>query len=80
MNCKFNDVQSGIATDQRELSEAKCRLAEVEGEVEVEVKVEIEVEVEVKVEVEIEVEVEVKVKVKTCRLNCIGGTINLVLF
>jgi transcriptional regulator with XRE-family HTH domain len=29
LNCKFNDVQSGIATDRRELSEAKCRLAGV---------------------------------------------------
>jgi len=28
MNYKFNYVQSGIATDRRELSEAKCRLAE----------------------------------------------------
>jgi hypothetical protein len=27
LNCKFNNVPSGIATDRRELSEAKCRLA-----------------------------------------------------
>jgi hypothetical protein len=29
LNCKFNDVPSGITTDQRELSEAKCRLAAI---------------------------------------------------
>lgn len=27
LNCKFNNVPSGIATDRREISEAKCRLA-----------------------------------------------------
>ncbi|PKP47290.1 MAG: hypothetical protein CVT94_11885 [Bacteroidetes bacterium HGW-Bacteroidetes-11] len=28
LNCKFNYVQSGIATDRRELSEAKFRLTD----------------------------------------------------
>jgi hypothetical protein len=28
LNCKLNGSQSSIATDRRELSEAKCRLVE----------------------------------------------------